>query len=69
MSAWLAAKGLTPGLLTDDVVRAFVVERRTVTRRLRSECLPPHPSAKAVGEGVAQAVSHVVGQVAVSHVA
>lgn len=37
LSMWLAARGLTPGLLTDDVVRAFVVERRTVTRRLRSE--------------------------------
>ena len=37
LSAWLAARCLAPGLLTDDVVRAFVVDRRTVTRRLRSE--------------------------------
>lgn len=37
LSGWLAARGLTPGLLTDDVVRTFVVERRQLTRSLRSE--------------------------------
>lgn len=37
LSGWLAVRGLGPDALTDDRVRAFVVERRTVTASMRSE--------------------------------
>ena len=37
LSTWLATKGLTTDALSDDVVRAFVAERRQTTMKLRSQ--------------------------------
>jgi integrase/recombinase XerD len=37
LSAWLAARGLTAEALTEEVASTFVVERRAVTSKLRSE--------------------------------
>lgn len=37
LSGWLAARGLAAQALTEEVVRAFVAERRAVTWKLRSE--------------------------------